>query len=68
MVQLCLFYVDPWGDRRADLRAAINTVRSMRIENESDRCAEFEALCEYVADEDENDLYDEDALAAVRDG
>jgi hypothetical protein len=67
MVQLCLSYVDPWGDDRADLRAAFNTVKGMQITDEAEAQKAFDQLRDYVTTDDENDLYDEDALAAVRD-
>lgn len=67
MVQKCLAAVDPWGDERADLRAAYNTVYAMKLPDEADAQAAFDNLREYVTTDDENDLYDEDALAAVRD-
>lgn len=67
MLQVCLYYVDPWGDERADLRDAVNGTRSMPGGDEAERQADFEARREYIRFDDGNELYDEDALAAVRD-
>lgn len=67
MVQVCLAAVDPRGDDRADLRAAFNTVKAMKIEDEAVARDVFNSLRDYVTTDDENQLYDEDALAAVRD-
>jgi hypothetical protein len=66
-LQECLAAVDPWGDDRADLRAAVHTINTMPL-SEGDNVDEiFERLRNYVTTDSEDDIYDEDALAAVRD-
>jgi hypothetical protein len=68
MIQECLAAVDPWGDDRADIRAAWNTVHEMIGFEENETPSEmFETLRGYVTTDDDNELYDEDALAAVKD-
>lgn len=66
MVQVCLAAVDPWGDERADLRAAVHTLNLMPLSEDADVDAIFERLRNYVTTDEENDIYDEDALAAVK--
>jgi hypothetical protein len=68
MVQVCLArIVDPWGDDRADWRAAINTVNSIPLSEDDDPQKIFSGLRNYITPDEENSLYDEDALAAVKD-
>lgn len=54
-MQLILSYVDPWGDDRADLRAAINSLATGQWSEDADRKEIFKSLKSYLGFDEEPD-------------
>lgn len=68
-MQLILAHVDPWGDDRADLRAAMNSIAVGQWSEEADRDEIFNSLKSYLgfdAEEDNEIEFNPEALKRVK--
>lgn len=68
LIQRCLSVVDPWGDDRADFRAAINTLKSTPLGEGEDPAEVLSDLIDYMKlDEPDEDLiYDPEAIRRMK--
>lgn len=55
---LALYDVDPWGERRADMRSAVNALQS-------NGCKEVEVLWPYIGSADSDDISVEDEAEII---
>lgn len=69
--QLAMYAVAPFGERRADIRAAFNTANLMAVQAGNMKTADFrgavEHLCDYMpCDRDGEEFVDLDALKRMK--